>query len=342
MNYIKKDSTVLIVGGAGFIGHNLALKLKSEGVNVHIIDSFQVNNLLSLISNTDNVSNPELSTFIVEKRLKVLKDKKIPIHVTDARDYHLLSHNIKKIKPDYVVHLAAVSHANRSNKDPFTTFDNSLRTLENSLDASRKNIKKFIYLSSSMVYGNFETNEVNEETNCNPIGIYGALKFSGEKLVIAYNQVFDLPYTIIRPSALYGERCISRRVGQIFIENALQNKDIAIDGDGEDKLDFTYIQDLIQGITRAIFNENANNQIFNITYGNSRSIKELIDVLMIHFPKLNVIKKPRDKLMPIRGTLSGEKAIKLIGYKPEWPLEKGYIEYIKWYKEIYSSFSKNA
>ena len=91
---------------------------------------------------------------------------------------------------------------NRSNKDPYTTFDNSLRTLENALDASRNRIKKFIYLSSSMVYGNFKTKEVDEETNCNPIGIYGALKFSGEKIVIAYNQVFDLPYTIIRPSAL--------------------------------------------------------------------------------------------------------------------------------------------
>ena len=65
--------------------------------------------------------------------------------------------------------LAAVSHANRSNKDPYTTFDNSLRTLENALDASRNRIKKFIYLSSSMVYGNFKTKEVDEETNCNPI-----------------------------------------------------------------------------------------------------------------------------------------------------------------------------
>ena len=118
MNYIRKDSTVLIIGGAGFIGHNLALKLKSEGVNVHIIDSFQVNNLLSLISNTDNVSNPELSTFIVEKRLKILKDKKIPIHVVDARDYHLLSENIAKINPDYVVHLAALTDAASSFNNP--------------------------------------------------------------------------------------------------------------------------------------------------------------------------------------------------------------------------------
>ena len=99
-----------------------------------------------------------------------------------------------------------------------------------------------------MVYGNFNNKTVNENTECHPLGIYGALKFSGEKLVIAYNQVFDLPYTIVRPSALYGERCISRRVGQIFIENAIKSAPIAVDGDGNDKLDFTYIEDLMQGV----------------------------------------------------------------------------------------------
>ena len=77
-----------------------------------------------------------------------------------------------------------------------------------------------------MVYGNFKENEVNEDTRCEPLGIYGALKYAGEKIIIAYNQVFGLPYTIIRPSALYGERCISRRVGQIFIESSPQKRDI--------------------------------------------------------------------------------------------------------------------
>ena len=94
-----------------------------------------------------------------------------------------------------------------------------------------------------MVYGHFKEEFVNEESICEPIGIYGALKFGGEKLVIAYNQVFDLPYTIIRPSALYGERCVSCRVGQIFIENALTTGEIMISGDGADSLDFTYIGD---------------------------------------------------------------------------------------------------
>ena len=99
-----------------------------------------------------------------------------------------------------------------------------------------------------MVYGNFKGDEVDENSNCDPLGIYAALKFSGEKIVKSYGQVFDLNYTIVRPSALYGERCVSRRVGQIFIENALNKKEITVDGDGEEKLDFTYIKDLVDGV----------------------------------------------------------------------------------------------
>ena len=91
-----------------------------------------------------------------------------------------------------------------------------------------------------MVYGDFNGMEVLEYTPCKPIGIYGSLKLSGELIVKAYNQIFDLPYTIIRPSALYGERCVSRRVGQIFLENAIQKLDIIVNGDGNERLDFTY------------------------------------------------------------------------------------------------------
>src|SRR3546814_5246476 len=99
-----------------------------------------------------------------------------------------------------------------------------------------------------MVYGNFDGNAVTEDRRCELLGIYGALKYAGEKLVIAYNQVFVLPYTIIRPSALYGERCVSRRVGQAFVENALRGQDLTMNGDGTDALDFTYIGALVQGV----------------------------------------------------------------------------------------------
>ena len=111
-----------------------------------------------------------------------------------------------------------------------------MRTLENSLDNAKKNVEQFIFLSSSMIYGNFLKKKVRETDFCDPIGIYGALKYSAEKIIKAYGQVFNLPYTIIRPSTLC-ERCISRRVGQIFIENALNKSKIIINGDGTEKLD---------------------------------------------------------------------------------------------------------
>ena len=185
-----------------------------------------------------------------------------------------------------------------------------------------------------MVYGHFNDNEVTEETVCNPLGIYGALKYSGEKLVIAYNQVFDLPYTIIRPSALYGERCVSRRVGQIFLENAVQGKNVTINGDGSDKLDFTYIQDLIQGVVKAIESPNAKNEIFNITYGQGREIRIMAELVKENFPGIDIEYTPKDALTPDRGTLSIEKAKSLIGYEPSFPLEKGYKQYIQWYKDF--------
>ena len=329
---------IIIIGGAGFIGHNLGIKLKENNFDVSIVDGLEVNNLTSVIGNYDNLPYPLLSKKIIDSRLDLLSEKKIPLYVQDARNYHSLSHIISKTKPEVVIHLAAVSHAVRSNKNPYNTFDHSLRTLENALDASRDCVKHFIFLSSSMVYGNFKKQEATEESVCEPIGIYGALKYAAEKIIIAYNQVFNLPYTILRPSALYGERCISRRVGQIFIENALFDKDLTINGDGKEKLDFTYIEDLTEGILNIINNKNSINQIFNLTYGEGREIYEMIDILKDSFPKLKVKKVDRDNLMPHRGTLSMNKAKSLLSFKSNWRLEKGYKRYIDWYINF---FKKN-
>lgn len=327
---------IVLVGGAGFIGHNLALELKRLGAEVAVIDSLAVNNYYSIRKDRPG-PEAEMYVRILEQRQELLRRARVPLYVLDSRDYHRLSHTLAEIQPDALVHLAAVAHANRSNKDPHSTFDHSLRTLENALDASRsKNlpIRHFVYFSSSMVYGNFPEGWVTEETPCEPLGIYGALKFAGEKIMIAYNQVFDLPYTIVRPSALYGERCVSRRVGQIFIENALQGKEITIQGDGGDRLDFTYIGDLVQGVVRVLTHENAKNQVFNLTYGDSRSIAQMAEILGREFPGVRIKYLPKDKLTPSRGTLSVEKARRLIGYEPQWPLEKGFPRYIEWYKSV--------
>jgi nucleoside-diphosphate-sugar epimerase len=329
------EKRILLIGGAGFIGHNLALKLKKLGAPVFILDSLQVNNFLSYLSFSQGKMNHDLYREILNQRLHLLREHQVPLYIQDCRDYHAMQRFFQEIKPDVIVHLAAVAHADKSNRDPFSTFDHSFRTLENALDCSRDIRPHFIFFSSSMVYGDFPDGHVTEETLCEPLGIYGALKFGGEKLVIAYHQVFDIPYTIVRPSALYGERCVSRRVGQIFIENAFQGVDIKISGDGNDRLDFTYIDDLVQGILTVIENDNSKNRIFNLTYGESRSLNDMVAILKQEFPHVDVHYLPKDKLMPSRGTLSVEKARTLVGYEPQWPLEKGFVKYIQWYKELF-------
>jgi nucleoside-diphosphate-sugar epimerase len=329
-----KGRRIALIGGAGFIGHNLALELKRRGAEPHVVDSLQVNNLGAFTNLKDGSPNKGLYVHFINDRLNLLREAGIALHIVDARDYHALSRTITAVEPSTVVQLAAVAHANRANKDPFSTFDHSLRTLENALDASRGAVGHFIFLSSSMIYGNFGESAVTEESPCNPLGIYGALKFAGEKMVIAYNQVFNLSYTIVRPSALYGERCVSRRVGQAFIENALRGNPVTINGDGEDRLDFTYIRDLVDGIILAMTRPEARNEIFNITYGSARSLNEMAAILRERFPRLEINHHSRDQLMPERGTLSIEKARRLLRYSPSHPLERGFARYIEWYQEM--------
>ncbi len=332
---------IVLIGGAGFIGHNLALSLAQQGAEVSVIDSLHVNNLLSFVCEETKIPNRKFYGNIANQRLNLLQEANIPVYVQDARDYHAQNKILNVIKPQVVVLLAAVAHADRSNKDPYGTFDHSLRTLENALDYSRNNVEQFVYFSSSMIYGNFKGGVVTEETACEPIGIYGALKFAGEKMVIAYNQTFDLPYTIVRPSALYGERCVSRRIGQIFIENAMQGVEVAVHGDGSDRLDFTYVGDLVHGVSRVIVSPNAINQTFNITYGESRSISNMAAILQEHFPEVTVRYLPKDKLIPARGTLSVEKARSMIGYNPQHPLDIGFLKYINWYKQTFEAVTGN-
>lgn len=334
-NNLKKTKKILIIGGIGFIGHNLAIFLKQKNFLVYALDSLSVNNLKNISEKLP--TDRKLYKSVLDSRIKLLKKNKIKMIIQDARDNKKILKYIDKINPDIVIHLAAVSHANKSNKDPHHTFDNSLRTLENTLDAIKHKKKHLIYLSSSMVYGNFDGRVVKENDTCNPLGIYGNLKLSGEMMIKSFHQVFNIPYTIIRPSALYGERCVSRRVGQIFIENALRGKKIIINGDGEEKLDFTYILDLINGIYLCCTKPKAKNQIFNLTYGKAKKINDLIKLIKKNFYDIKIEYQKRDKLTPIRGTLSIKKAKRLLNYRPKYSITNGYIRYINWYKDFFKN-----
>jgi nucleoside-diphosphate-sugar epimerase len=325
---------ISIVGGAGFIGHHLALALVDQGAEVEVVDSLNVNNMVAVAGSGPEHDLRDLYMRFLNERLDLLRAAGIRFIVQDARDYHLVGRTIAEFEPHSIVHMAAVSNAGTSNKDPYTTFDHSLRTLENALDCARDRVEQFVFLSSSMVYGDFLTEEVTEDHPLNSIGIYGALKVAGERIVVAYQQVFDLPYTIVRPSALYGPRCVSRRVGQRFIERALRGDALHIQGDGSDRLDFTYIDDLVQGLCRVLCHPAALNEIFNITYGASRTVLEVAEIVQTEFPGTEIEFFERDSLMPFRGTLSVAKARELIGYDPQNPVEVGFAKYIDWYRSV--------
>ena len=129
-------------------------------------------------------------------------------------------------------------------------------------------------------------------------------------------------------------------MSQIFIENAVQGLDITINGDGSDKLDFTYIDDLIHGVTLAIENEKSRNETFNMTYGEARSNGEMAEILKDHIDGVNINYIPKDSLPPDRGTLNVDKARDLLSYAPQNSIDVGYPKYIQWYKEFWDSTKK--
>ena len=324
---------VALIGGAGFVGHHLALALKARGDEPIVYDSLTVNNFCSLVEKSEGRWPREWTNMTVE-RINLLHDNKIPLIHCDARDYHRLSIELAARRPDSIVHLAAVAHIDRSNKDPQTTFDHSLRTLENALDVGRAiGAGRFLYFSSSTAYGPFQSPEIDETHPLQPQGVYGSLKAAGEYIVRAYQTAYGLPCTIIRPQALYGPRCVSGRVIQKFIETALDQGVIRIEGDGSAVHDFTEISDLVDGILLVLDNPKAANETFNITTGQARSLMALALTVTFHVP-CQVEKGPENPEKPSRGTMKIDKAKQLLGYEPKWTLEDGVERYIQWYRDF--------
>lgn len=327
---------IAIIGGAGFVGHHLALAFRQSGHDVLVVDSLAVNNCVSLWeSQVPHWAYRWIG--MTTERLRLLKEAGVEFRAEDARDYHRMSGVLSQFRPDTIVHLAAVAHIDRSNKDPHSTFDHSLRTLENSLDVARAlGGPHFIFFSSSTAYGPFPTPVVDETCRLDPTGIYGSLKAGAELMVRAYHQAFGLPFTIVRPQALYGPRCVSMRVIQKFIESAFDDGELRIEGDGTAVHDFTYIDDLVDGVLRIVQNPKARNETFNITAADARSLKDLANLVVANVGQGRIVHTNPDPDKPSRGTMTVEKASRLLGYTPAWTLERGIEAYVKWYREFLS------
>ena len=318
---------VALIGGAGFVGHHLALNLKYAGHYPVVIDSLSVNNIYA-------IQNDWFRYNVALERIEEIEDADIHLLRMDARDYGQLSQTLRFAKPDAIIHLAAVAHQLESNKNPYSTFDHSLRTLENALDCARAlNTPHFIYFSSSTVYGDFDQDPMPEDSVCRPKSVYASVKLAGELLVKGYACASDFPYTIVRPSALYGSGCISGRVVQTFIERAMLDQPLVIKGSGKARHDFTHINDLVSGITGLLAHGPVKDTI-NMTRGNARSLAELAGIVSSFFPDSQVKIGREDKSMPRRGSLDISKAKNLFGYNPTVDLEEGVADYIGWYKEL--------
>ena len=330
---------ILINGGCGFVGHNLAPTLKQAGAEVLVVDSLQHNNITYFWGNEHGLPTLTKEAYLgfLRSRLDLIEESGCIFKNVDSCNLTDIKQVFDEFKPTKVIHLAAIANARTSNLKPDFTFENSVITLKNTLEAVRahkETIDHLIFLSSSMIYGDFPPDGVFEDAPLSPKGIYGSLKLCAEEMVEAYYKVYGIPYTIVRPSALYGPRCVSRRVTSLFIESAIKGDALEIEGDGEEKLDFTYIKDFIQGLFKIITVDKARNETFNLTYGQHRSVNDLVNIIKEYFPEVKVVRKERDKLRPFRGTLRIDKAKDLLGYDPQYPLEKGYPEYIEWYKQV--------
>ncbi len=333
------DSRVMLVGGAGFIGHNVALKLRECGVSTMVVDNLAINSIVDNVVDTqiDPVRRRLNLNFLLD-RFSMMREAGVELRKTDARHPVDLAQVFDEYQPTHVIHLSAIASAVEARKNPGLCFDLQLVSLRNVLELcrlARTPPRQLMVMSSSTVYGDFETLTVDETTRPRPKGIYANAKYMAERLVRTYNQSHGLGTVIIRPSALYGERCVSRRVSQLFIENALAGIPLLLEGGGDGRLDFTYIEDLVEGMIRALslHEEPGTSETFNITFGNARTIAELAGVVQQVVPNVILEERPRVVEKPVRGTLSIERAADVLGFVPKWPLEEGYLRYCEWYRD---------
>lgn len=328
---------VALVGGAGFIGHNLALGLRHYGVETLVVDNLMQNNLVDNVSTFDiDPFRRELNHGFLRQRFDLMREAGATLRNADARSMTDLAEVLSEYQPTKIVHLSAIASALDARKVPGLCFDLQLITLRNVLEYTRlfpDGVNQVVFMSSSTVYGDFETSTVDENVRPKPYGIYANGKYMGERLIRTYNDQYGLGITIARPSALYGERCISRRVSQKFVENALMGKPLLLEGGGDGRLDFTYIDDLVDGLIRcmAAHGGPGTSNTFNLTFGNARTILELANVVKSVVPNAILEDRPRDQAKPVRGTLSTKRAEDVLGFKPQWPLETGYKRYCEWY-----------
>lgn len=310
---------ILVTGGAGFIGHNVVIELEKAGHQCLIIDS----------STTYGVIPLEELSDLFRERFNLFKT---PIWNLDLgkRD-SFIEKIIDGFQPEVIIHLAGPPRQSVVEHDPRTASEIMIGGTISLLEfASKYKARRFVYISSSMVYGDFRQ-DVYEDSPTHPINQYGILKLTGEELVRNHARKTGLQYNIVRPSAVYGERDIKDRVVNKFFLSALRGEPIEVRG-ADERLDFTYVKDAAHGIVLAALNTERFNRIYNITRSRARTLLEAAELVVKIVGKGEIKVVDKDQDSPSRGALDISQATRDLGYIPTTDIEDGFQKCYEWIK----------
>jgi nucleoside-diphosphate-sugar epimerase len=301
----------------GLIGHNVVERLEAKEHEVVIVD---------IMTNYGIIPQDELEYLLDERRKKI---KTQHIYRTDISDAEAFDRVVANHKPEVIIHMASFPRQKVVNANPAWGARVMMEGLINVCESAKKHrVERVVYISSSMVYGDFE-DQVLEDDPCRPIGQYGIMKLAGEDLVKDYHRRGCFDYAIIRPSAVYGPLDVEDRVVAKFMLTAMRGGVLKVNGVSE-TLDFTYVDDAADGIVAAATRIMSANKTFNITKSHSVSLLEAAEMIVKIVGKGTIETRDKDADFPSRGALNIDRAKTILGYDPKVDVEQGFENYYNW------------
>jgi nucleoside-diphosphate-sugar epimerase len=303
---------IYVVGGLGFIGHNIVYHLakQSEFNKITVIDNIDNYGILDI---------KEISSLHQERLNKIKHFTNVQIQYKDITD------DLDITDANVIIHLAGYPRAKAVNVNPTRAANVMISGTVRLCEIANKCRARMIFISSSMVYGDWKSIKARETDEATPNTLYGLLKLQAEEIV----KMLCKHYLIIRPSAVYGPCDVTDRVISKMFENAIQGKDIIVNG-ADNMLDFTYVDDIARGIVSTVNNVHWNYTV-NMSNGQARSLGEAAALIkQITNSNSRIIYKGSDALFPSRGAQDITLSTKLFDFNPRVPLHVGLEELYKW------------
>jgi len=311
--------TILVTGGLGLIGHNVVRRLLDQGHPVVVTDTR---------TNYGLIPQDELEYLVAERRY-LIPEVELTTHRVNIADPGGVDWIMRCYSPDVVIHLASFPRQKVVNADPQAGSRAMSEGLLNLLEAAKRYaVNRFIYVSSSMVYGDF-VDDVREDAPCSPQGQYGIMKLAGEWLVKDYSRRGYFEHVILRPSAVYGPRDVQDRVISRFLLDAMRGDTLKVNGATE-TLDFTYVTDAAEGIVSAAISDQARNKTYNITKSHSWTLLDAAQLAVNMVGRGSVEVRDRDQDFPSRGALNIAAARRDLAFDPQVDIQDGFQRYHDW------------